>query len=592
MRRVILYIFAAIGVLSLVVFLGIVGLVVVAVTKAPRVAALPGSIVLEADLNRDLAEGPSPDAFSRALFGRQTTLRDFLDALERGGDDPRVKGLYARLGDDAIGLAETQEVRDAIAAFRAKGKFAIAYADTFGEFGPGTRPYYLATAFDQIWLQPMGSVGLTGLYSETPFVRDALSRIGVTADFDRRSEYKTVMNTFTESAMPAPQREEIDGLLTSIDGQIVHDIAAARKIPEAQLRPLIDRAPLFAEEARDAHLVDRLGYRDEAVSAAQLRAQSGSLVTLSRYLAGAGRPHQSGSEIALIYGTGLISREGSGTGTGLFDEEGLAANKVAAAFRDAAADSNVRAILFRIDSRGGSVVGSETVWRAVVEARRKGKPVVVSMGDVAGSGGYYIAAPADKIVAEPATLTGSIGVVAGKLVVAGLLQKLGITVDTDQRGADAGMFSIMQDFTPPMQHRVDDMLDRIYQGFKERVAKGRHLSTDAVEALAKGRVWTGEEAKEKGLVDAIGGYDVALRLLREAAKLPEDAPVKLVVFPHQKGTFGELVDRLTGSGDSASTGIFGGIAQRFGGALALLDQLEAVVPMPGTVRMPPISDLR
>ncbi|MGH7093297.1 MAG: signal peptide peptidase SppA [Stellaceae bacterium] len=587
MWRVTVRIFAVIGGLSVLGFIGFVGLIAVIASRVPVRPPLPGSIVLSVDLDQDLAEGPSPGTVSRVLFGTQPTLRDFLDALERAGNDPRVKGIYARLGDDKLGLAKTQEVRDAIAAFRAKGKFAIAFADTFGEFGPGTRPYYLATAFGDIWLQPMGDVGLTGLYSETPFLHDALAKLGIAASFSKREEYKTVMNSLTEAAMTAPQREETDGLLTSLDGQIVHGIAAARKIDDARLRRLIDRAPLFADEAKAAGLVDHLGYRDQAVQAALKHAGNGAkFVALTRYLNQAGRPHQSGTEVALIYGSGLITREG--TGGGLVGGAGLDADRVAKAFRDAIADKKVHAILFRIDSPGGSVVASETVWREVERAHGTGKPVVVSMGDVAASGGYYIAAPADKIVAEPATLTGSIGVVAGKLVLSGLMQKVGVSVDVVERGANAGIFSAAHDFSPDMQHRLDDILDRTYQGFKNRVAAGRHLSPDVVESIAKGRVWTGQQAKAEGLVDALGGYRVALGLVRQVAKLPANAPVHLVVFPHRKNPVQELVDRVEGKRDTMP-GAAAALGARLGATLALVDRVAALIAVPGAVQMPPID---
>src|SRR5439155_12841498 len=211
-------------------------------------------------------------------------------------------------------------------------------------------------------------------------------------------------------------------------------------------------------------------YRDEAVTTAQKRAGSGAeLVSLSRYLDGAGHPHTSGPTSALVYGTGLVTR-GGGTSTPLLDNAELSARDVGRAFRQAFGDPEVRAILFRIDSPGGSAVASETIWREVVRAKEHGKPVIVSMGEVAGSGGYYVAAPADKIVAQPATLTGSIGVLAGKLVIAGLLQKIGVSVDTAERGANAGMFSAMQDFSPEARQRLDAFLDQTYRGFKEHVA--------------------------------------------------------------------------------------------------------------------------
>ncbi len=345
-------------------------------------------------------------------------------------------------------------------------------------------------------------------------------------------------------------------------------------------------------EALAAGLVDRVGYRDQAIARARQRAGAGAeLVSLSRYLDRAGHPHDSGPKIALIYGTGLVTA-GGGKRTPLLDDAELSAREVSRAFRQAFSDPEVRAILFRVDSPGGSAVASETIWREVVRAREHGKPVIVSMGDVAGSGGYYIAAPADKIVAEPATLTGSIGVLAGKLVVSELLHKLGITGDSAQRGANAAMFSIFENFSPTGRQRLDAFLDETYRGFKEHVATGRHLTADEVEATAKGRVWTGEEAKEKGLVDELGGYDVALRLAKEAAKIPPDKPFKLAVFPREKGTIEAIYDRLFNldrDSDAASSVAAQSLAA---GGARLLAGLATLVGDPGVLRMPPIGEIR
>jgi len=589
MRRFLVGLLAAIGLVTVVAFIG--GGVAVWRIAASQ-PTLPGTIVLSADLSGSLAAGASPDALSELVFGSKQTLRGFLDALERAGGDARVKGLYAHLGGDKLGLATVQEVRDAIRDFRAKGKFAIAFADSFGEFGPGTRPYYLATAFDEIWLQPLGSLGLIGLRSEMSFYRGTLDRLGIVPRFAHREEYKTAMNSLTEIAMTPPQREQVEALLNATSGQIIRGIGDARKLSQAQVAGLIDRGPLFADEALAARLVDRLGYRDQAIARAHERAGAASeFVGLSRYLDGAGRPHDSGPKIALIYGTGLITA-GSGAATPLFGNAELGAPTVARAFRQAFGDAEVRAILFRIDSPGGSAVASETIWREVVRAREHGKPVVVSMGDVAGSGGYYIAAPADKIVAEPATLTGSIGILAGKAVVTELLHKLGITSDSAQRGANAAMFSAFEDFSPIGRERLTIFLDRIYRGFKDHVAAGRHLSADQVEAAAKGRVWSGEEAKEKGLVDELGGYDVALRLAKEAAKIPPDKPFKLVVFPREKSSFELIYDRLVDAdrdGDDASPAALQHVASRVATFFA---GVEARFGDPGALHVPPLGEIR
>jgi protease IV len=591
MRRVIVGFFAAVGFLTVLLVLG--AMLLIGGLK-PTVTPLANNIILTVDLTQAPAEGSRENRLLRLLVGAEPTLRDVLDGIEAASGDPRVKVLLARVGDDELGLAKIQELRDAIAAFRAKGKFALAFADSFGEFGPGTRPYYLATAFDEIWLQPMGNVGLTGLYAEVPFFKGTLDLLGIAPEFDHREEFKTAMNSLTETKMTPPHREEVDALLASISGQIIHGIAEGRKLPEAEVREAIDRGPLLADEARQAKLVDRLGYRDEVIGYARSRAGSGAELTgLTTYLDRAGRPHSEGSTIALIYGTGLIQRAASSANP-LTESNVMAANEITRAFRSAVRDPSVRAILFRIDSPGGSVVASESIWREVVFARERGKPVVVSMGDVAGSGGYYVAAAADKIVAEPATLTGSIGVLAGKLVVSDLFRKLGMSTDSAQIGANAAMYSSTSDFSTRAHSRLEAFLDETYRGFKDHVATGRHMTQDEVEEVAKGRVWSGEDAKTRRLVDELGGSAVALRLAKEAAKLAPDAAVKLTVFPREKEPFEIILDRLIGKerdGDDG-TASSGSIERSLRAAQPLLQRLETLLDNSGVLTMPTIGPVR
>jgi len=591
MRRVVIGFFAAVGFLTVLL---VVAAVLLVGGLKPRVTPLADNIILSVDLTQELAEGPSEDRLLRLLVGAEPTLRDVLDAIETASADPRVKVLLAHVGDDELGLAKIQELRDAIAGFRAKGKTALAFADSFGEFGPGTRPYYLATAFDEIWLQPMGNVGLTGLYTEVPFFKGTLDLLGVAPQFDHREEFKTAMNSLTETKMTLPHREEVDALLASISGQVIHGIAEGRKLPEAEIREAIDHGPLLADEAREAKLVDRLGYRDEVIAAAHSRAGAGAeLIGVTTYLERAGRPHREGATIALIYGTGLIQRAASAANP-LTGSNVMAANEIGRAFRAAGRDPAVRAIIFRIDSPGGSVVASESIWREVVHARERGKPVIVSMGDVAGSGGYYVAAPADKIVAEPATLTGSIGVLAGKLVVSDLLQKLGLSTDSAQIGANAAMFSSTSDFSARAHSRLEALLDETYKGFKDHVASGRQMTQEAVEAVAKGRIWSGEDAKARGLIDELGGSAAALRLAKAAAKLAPDAAVKLTVFPREKEPYEIVFDRLLGKhrdDDERDVGA-SSIERSLRAAQPLIQRLQTLIDNSAVLTMPAIAPIR
>jgi len=536
--------------------------------------------VLTLDLTGALPDQPSPQGLSQLLFPSGMSLADTLGALTKAGDDPRVKGLVARIGEGGMGFAEIQELRDAIAAFRAKGKRAVAYADTFGELSSGTRSYYLASAFDEIWLQPLGEVGLVGLRAELPYFRGTLDKLGIVADFEHREEYKDAANPLTETAMTPAEREELQALLQSIYGQIVDGIAKDRKLDPGTVKGLVDRAPLLIDEAMKAHLIDHVGYREDALASF---GAGTSRLSLARYFDAVGAPDRSGPTIALIYATGLMASGGGDNS--LIGNSVMGADAVTRAFRMARDDKSVRAILFRIDSPGGSAIAAETIWKAVERTRAAGKPVIVSMGDVAGSGGYYIAAPANKIVAEPATLTGSIGVVAGKLAFGGLLKKLGGNSDSVQIGANAGMFSLMQDFAPSERERLTAVLDNIYATFKDRVAEGRKLDASAVEAVAKGRVWSGEDAKARGLVDALGGFRTALALAKQAAGIAEGENVTLKLYPPPKSAFDQLMARVS---DSAFSGADSLLPGRLSDALRTSLQQAALALAPrGALIMPP-----
>jgi protease-4 len=508
---------------------------------------VPSKAVLRLDLERAIPEAAPEDPFTAFRSEAPLTLRDLTETLERAGSDDRVAGLVARIGSSPMGLARLQEIRDAVKAFRAKKKFAVAYSETFGEFGPGNGAYYLATAFDEIWLQPSGDVGLTGLVLEAPFVRGALDKLGVIPEYGQRYEYKNAMNLFTDTKFTPAYREAEQRLLDSVYGQIVRGIAEGRKLSADAVKAIIDRGPVLGTEARREKLVDGLGYWDEVADTVKAKAGAGAeLLALPKYRDAAGSPLESGKHtFALIHGLGGVARGRSGYNP-VLDSWTMGSETVAAAFRKAVKDGSVEAILFRVDSPGGSYVASDTIWREVARARKAGIPVVVSMGDVAASGGYFVAMGADRIVAQPATITGSIGVLAGKLVTAGMWEKIGITFDQVEAGANANFWNTSRRFSPAEWTRFNAALDRIYDDFTSKVATGRRIPKDRVLEIAKGRVWTGEDAKERGLVDALGGLATAVRVAREVAKVPAADSVRLVEFPPRKSPFEALVARFTG----------------------------------------------
>jgi protease-4 len=492
-------------------------------------------LILELDLTEGIGEGPPADPVSAVLSMRRARVADLLDGLRRARSDQRVRALVAKVGGRPIGLATVQEIRRAVEEFRDAGKLTVAWAETFGEFSAGNVPYYLATAFDTVYLQPSGDLGLTGIAMERLFLRGALDHLGVDVHVAKRHEYKSAAEQLTERSFSGPAREATQRLAESVIGQLAEAISERRRIEPAEVRTLIDRGPFLAEQARQAGLVDELGYRDEVY--ARVRKQAGAdavLMQLGRYqrsraLAERARrlPNPKQRHVALIYATGPIRRGRSGRG--LLSGGAMGSDTISAALRAAADDDSARAIVLRVNSPGGSYVASDTIWREVVRARNAGKPVVVSMGDVAASGGYYISMGADAIVAQPGTVTGSIGVLSGKPVLGELLGRAGVTTDSVTEGAHSGMFATTRPFSEEEWALVNDWLDHIYADFTGKVASGRRMSAERVHDLARGRVWTGADALAHGLVDEIGGLDRAAAIARRRAALPVAAPLR--VYP-------------------------------------------------------------
>src|SRR3984957_11511353 len=526
-----------------------------------------GPLILELDLTEGIAEGPPADPLSALLTMRRTRLQDLLDGLRRAADDDRVRVLVVKVGGSRIGLAKIQELRAAIGDFRRSGKLAVAWAESFGDFVHGNLPYYLATGFDRIYLQPSGTLGLTGVAVEQVFLRDALEKLGIGFESGKRYEYKSAPEQFTESAFTGPAREaaarlaesvteQLAGagaagrragreaaarLAESVTEQLAGAVAAGRGLSVEQATALLARGPFLAQQALDAGLVDGLLYRDEVYD--QVRREAGpdaTLLYLQRYQRQRSLndlPRRLGSSVqgitpghherfvATIYAHGAIRHGRSGRGGP--GGGGMGSDTVAAALRAAAADEGARAVVLRVNSPGGSYTASDVIWREVVRVRAAGKPVVVSMGDVAASGGYFISAPADVIVTQPATITGSIGVILGKPVLQALFERAGVSTDSvADDAANATMFSSSRPFTDADWSRINSWLDAVYADFTEKVASGRRMDVGRVHELARGRVWTGADAVANGLADQTGGMREAIAVARLRAGLPDDAPVR------------------------------------------------------------------
>jgi protease IV len=549
MRLVIFVLKCVVGLLASVGFLVVAAVVVAAIWAnglqhwAAAEFEIPEETVLSLDLSAGLPEARPDNPLARLSLGQALTMRETVEALEAAGEDGRVRALVAHLGIGELGIAQVQELRQAIGAFRDHGKFAVAFAESFGEGGDGTLHYYLASAFDEVWLQPSGGFDVTGVAAEAPFLRGALDKLGIVPRLDQREEYKGAMNTFTDRELPPPQRDNLRQLLESWLAQIARDIAAARGQDESAVRAAIDSAPLPAAAAIDRGLVDRLGYWDEVSDAILAKAgENAEFVSLESYAEAHDPLPTPGPTVALIYGVGPVVLAG-GEDDSVIGEGVMASDTVAEAIASAVEDPEVAAIVLRIDSPGGSYVASDAIWREVQLAREANKPLIVSMSNVAASGGYFVAAPAHKIVALPGTITGSIGVVSGKLVLTGLWDKLGINWDGIEAGAAAGYWSMNRDFSPEEWARLQDSLDRVYADFTGKVATGRSMAPDAVAAVAKGQVWSGEDAKALGLVDELGGLEDALALAAEAAGAPGQRPA-VKVLPEPRDPVEALIEDL------------------------------------------------
>jgi protease IV len=491
--------------------------------------------LLELDLTQPLLEERPSDVLGRLQTRRRALLPDVVRALGEAASDPKVCGLIAKIGSRHMGLAQAQELRDAVAGFRAAGKKAVAWCETFGELTGATVPYYLASEFDEIWLQPSGEVGFAGVGTGSLFFADALDRAGVRREIGTRYEYKGAANMFLERSFTEPQREATGRVVSSLFEQLTDGVARGRRLEPEVVRNLVDRSPLPAQEAYESKLVDRLGYRDQVYADTRSSTDpDAQLLFVTRYRRSQSVPEKlrravsrQRPVVALVTGTGLIRLGRSSRGP--VGVTAMGSDTVCAALRAAREDEHVAAVVFRVNSSGGSYVASDAIWHEVLRLKESGKPVAISMGEVSASGGYFVSAAANTIVAQPGTITGSIGVLGGKMSVSDLLARFGIGHDAISQGRHARMMSGLEEFTSEEWQELSSFLDRIYDDFVAKVAAGRSMTVEEVHEVARGRVWTGADARERGLVDELGGLELAASLARKRAGLPTDAP--LTPFP-------------------------------------------------------------
>ncbi|MBP6011228.1 MAG: signal peptide peptidase SppA [Alphaproteobacteria bacterium] len=538
---------------SIIIFLVLLAIVfgVVGTFTQPR---LPGEMVLTMDLRNGLPDAKPNNPFAEP--NRVASVIDAVLALAKAESDDRVKGMFIRVGGNGISSAQAQELRGAIKAFRAKGKFVIAHAQSFYSSGMGD--YFLASAADEIWLQPASEMKTAGVATTAVFLRNMLDKIQAKAEFTQRYEYKNAANMFTEKDFTPAHREAATRLIESLFESSTAGIAGDRKKTRDEIVALINGAPYLTQEAIDKKLIDKQGYDDEAEDAALARAGGkAELKTLSEYFQLAGNPYQGFGRptIAFIQGEGQIN-DGASEGGGFGGESSMGGDTIAQAFRDATEDDNVKAILFRVNSPGGSALASDQILDAVKKAQKAGKKVVVSMGDVAASGGYYVSLSADKIFAHETTITGSIGVLSGKIVTAGTWALLGVDMKSLGVGTNVLMDAATQSFTPEQWAAFNKGVDQIYEDFTRKVSEGRKLPLEKVREIAKGRVWTGADAKPRGLVDEFGGFRAALEATKALAGIPADSEINLKMMPKPKSPFEELAEMFGTSAEVVRTMAF------------------------------------
>ena len=522
---------------GILISVGMIALMVLMVGREPAVAA---HSVLTLRVEGELDETGSADVFSGFVANRRPSVRSIVDNLRKAKSDARITGVIVRPGNlTSAYWGKLQEVRDAILDYRKSGKPAVAYL----EYG-GTREYFLATGCDRILLTPSSPLDLSGLATYALFLRGTLDKIGATADYRHIGDYKTAPNQLTEKTFTPAHREMEESLNSDFFEQLVQAVAEGRKKTAADVRTLVDEGPFLATDALRAGLVDAVAYEDQIDEQPSLaawknavRLESDAYARVSQESLGLGR----GPRIAVINVVGLISSGRSGYDP--LNGPVAGSDTLIEYIRKARKDSSIRAIVLRVDSPGGSTIASDVVWRELTLARAA-HPLVVSMSDLAASGGYYVAMAAPDIVAQPGTLTGSIGIYGGKIVLGGTYEKLGMNVEAVTRGRNAGMGSPVKPFSDSERQKLDEELKAFYDQFVQRVAESRKMKTESVDAIAQGRVWTGRQAKNLGLVDALGGLDRAVAIAKERAKIPAGQNVELVIYPPKRTLLDWVSDSL------------------------------------------------
>ena len=528
------------GTYVLIIFLIFIFLIIVALAsfvylEFGRPPSVKAHSYLEIRLSGDLQEKATADFFM-SFFGMRPPLSmyDIWLNFQKAKRDSRIQAILLRLGYLQCGWAKINELRDLVLDFRKTGKKIYA---TIEETIDADKEYYLATACDRIIFHPSGLMFLNGIGGYIPFFKKGLDKLGVEYEWEHIEKYKTAMNQFTEEGFTPAHKEMMESLYGEVYSRYIDEVAGARGKSEKDVKALLDYGFFQGPKAKEAGLVDDLLYEDELQNIFQENGKRMSRISHERYsnIKPSSLGLFRGKKIALVYGMGTIL-----TGEGMYQMMG--SSTVARWIRQARTDKSIKAVVFRVDSPGGSSVGSDVIWREVILTKKE-KPVIVSMSDLAGSGGYWVAMSAHKIVAQPQTWTGSIGVYFGRPNLINLYEKLGITSERFTFGDKADIFSTFRKWTSEERQIIKTEIEWLYDQFLTKVAEGRNMTKEEVDGIGKGRVWTGNQAVNLGLVDELGGLSRAIELAKELAGIPAAEQVQLVVQPKKISFFDMILGR-------------------------------------------------
>jgi protease-4 len=521
----------------LLVFLSIVLLIFAALRLRERPPEIANNSVLVVRLSGDVPEKPPVELPDFLDTNPSVTIANVWLNLRKAAADSHIRAVVVQPEGLSAGWAKLEELRGDLEQFRKSGKPVYAYLRN-----PGARDYYVSLAADRIYLGPSDPLMLKGMRAETMFFRKTLDKIGVSVEVEHAGKYKDFGDMFERSDMSPETRDVLNSVLDDLYGNLVGKIAAARKKSPQDVQGIIDRGPFTANQALQAGLVDELRFEDQMWGELKDQLKSGEprKVSLARYLKVPGESSGRRPRVALVVGQGDIVRGNPGDDAS--EDTALTSYGFDKMLNQISTDNSIKAVVVRIDSPGGEVMASDEIWRQMNLLSKK-KPLVISMSDLAASGGYYMAMTGDPIIAYPGTLTGSIGVVFGKPNLHGLYDKLGVTKDALDRGRHAGIDSDYRPLTPEEREILRQGIDESYQDFVGKVAAGRHRQVSDIEPVAQGRVWLGSQAKSRGLVDELGGLDTAMEAVKKKAGIAASDQVNVVLYPPRRSLLDMLLKR-------------------------------------------------